>query len=147
MLEFQTSSEAETKTLAAKLAKALKPGDCVAFFATLGMGKSVFCRTIIQTLMPEVSNVPSPTFTLVQTYDNEETEIWHFDLYRLEEPEEVFELGIDEALQNSITLIEWPQNMGTYLPSGAIKIYITPGENPDDRLIKIESDKKLLINP
>lgn len=147
MLEFHTSSEDETKALATKLAKALKPGDCVAFFATLGMGKSVFCRAIIQTLIPETTNVPSPTFTLVQTYTNDENEIWHFDLYRLEEPEEVFELGIDEALQNSITLIEWPQNMGEYLPADAIKIYISLGQTPDERMIRIESNKKLLINP
>lgn len=147
MLEFATSSEAETKALAAKLALALKPGDCLAFFATLGMGKSVFCRAIIQTLIPKVDHVPSPTFTLVQTYDNDKIEIWHFDLYRLEEPEEIFELGMDEALQNAITLIEWPQNMGAFLPQNAVKVTIVAGQSPNERIIKIDTDKKLLINP
>ncbi|MFV0431546.1 MAG: tRNA (adenosine(37)-N6)-threonylcarbamoyltransferase complex ATPase subunit type 1 TsaE [Alphaproteobacteria bacterium] len=138
-----STSEEQTIEIASEFAKTLQKGDCVAFFATLGMGKSVFCRSIIQSLMTEIEHVPSPTFTLVQTYQNNQTEIWHFDLYRLEEPEEVFELGLEEALNNAISLIEWPQNMGSFLPQNAIKIYIESGDKPNERIIKINSNKDL----
>ncbi len=143
MVTFTSRSEEQTKQIATQIAPYLQKGDCLAFFATLGMGKSVFCRAIIQAIMPEVTNVPSPTFTLVQTYSNDATEIWHFDLYRLEDPEEIFELGLDEALENAISLIEWPQNMGEFLPKNAIKVTIDAGNTPNERVILIDSHKKL----
>lgn len=139
MLKLTTHSEAETAQLARLFASFLKTGDCVAFFATLGMGKSVFCRHIIQSLNPHITHVPSPTFTLVQTYETSLGDIWHFDLYRLENPEDVFELGLDEALSSAISLIEWPQNMGELLPTDAIEIHISPRDEENSRLIEIKN--------
>ena len=94
-------------------------------FGTLGMGKSVFARAFVQKLCGK-TEVPSPTFTLVQMYDAPDFEIYHFDLYRLKSAEEIFELGIEEAMYEGVCLIEWPEKMGGYLPRKAIKINITP---------------------
>lgn len=144
MLKLITHSEAETAQLARLLASSLKSGDCVAFFATLGMGKSVFCRHIIQSLNPKISHVPSPTFTLVQIYETPKADIWHFDLYRLENPEEVYELGIEEALSSAISLIEWPQNMGSFLPDDAIEVHISAADKENSRHIQIKNSALLL---
>ena len=92
------------------------------------MGKSVFARAFIQKLCGK-TDVPSPTFTLVQMYDAPNFEVYHFDLYRLKSPEEIFELGIEEAMYEGVCLIEWPEKMGGYLPQKAVKIEITPYEN------------------
>ena len=92
------------------------------------MGKSVFARAFIQALTG-AEEVPSPTFTLLQTYDAPEFEIYHYDLYRLKSPEEVFELNIEEAIYGGVCLIEWPEKMGGYLPRQALKINIAPENN------------------
>ncbi len=91
------------------------------------MGKSVFSRAFIQHFLGNV-DVPSPTFTLLQTYEAPDYEIYHFDLYRLKDPEEIFELGMEEAMYNGVCLIEWPEKMGGYLPKRAITVKITPQE-------------------
>ncbi len=139
MFKLTTHSEEETAQLAHILAASLKVGNCVAFFATLGMGKSVFCRHIIQFLNPEIKHVPSPTFTLVQIYETSKANIWHFDLYRLNEPQEIYELGFEEALSSAISLIEWPQNMGPLLPDNAIEIHIASSHDENSREIHIKN--------
>ncbi len=103
------------------------------------MGKSFFCRHIIQSLNPQVTHVPSPTFTLVQTYETPKGEIWHCDLYRLSHQEEIIELGLEEALSTAITLIEWPEKMGDFLPSNAIKIEIKQAAHENGREITIHT--------
>ena len=125
MTSFRVSNEKQTAALAKALCPLLKKGDIVALFGTLGVGKTAFTRALIQSVTPE-EEVPSPTFTLVQTYDLGETPLFHFDLYRLEDPEEVYELGIEEAFSNGISLIEWPEKMGKLLPvSKILKVEIT----------------------
>ena len=90
-------TEEDTAEIGRKLASIARRGDCFALYGTLGMGKSVLCRAFIRSLA-DAGEVPSPTFTLVQSYPAEEFEIYHFDRYRLKSPEEIFELGMEEAL-------------------------------------------------
>ena len=111
-----SESEDSTVDFAKKCARQAKPGDIFTLHGTLGMGKSVFSRGFIRELMKENVDVPSPTFTLVQTYETSQGTIWHFDLYRIEDPEEIYEIGWEEALDNGICLIEWPERLGNLMP-------------------------------
>ena len=111
----------ETRAWAREFAKTLRAPVCVALHGDLGMGKSEIARTIIQTLRGADTVVPSPTFTIVQNYDG----ISHFDLYRIEDPSELTEIGLPYAVQNDITLIEWPQIASDILPADTIHIYLT----------------------
>src|SRR6056297_2376404 len=104
-----------TDRLAALLAPLLVAGDVVLLSGPIGAGKTHFARALIQTRLAaqgRMEDIPSPTFTLVQTYDDEEVEIWHADLYRLTSADDVIELGLDEAFETAITLIEWPDRLG-----------------------------------
>lgn len=116
-------SEEKTIILAKKIAHIAKKRDIFALCGTLGVGKSVFSRAFIQELTG-VKDVPSPTFTLLQIYPYQDIEIYHFDLYRLEKPEEILELGIEDAFYNGISLIEWPQNAKEFLPQDVFWIDI-----------------------
>ena len=124
-LEFHSDSEEETRKLGADVAMALLPGDMLGLTGDLGVGKSVFCRSIIQHLAgnPELE-VASPTYTLCNSYDTTPP-IAHFDLYRVGEVEEVNELGIDEALEVGCALVEWPENGFETRPVTAIQVSIT----------------------
>lgn len=109
--------EAATEALGAALAARLKPGDVVGLKGDLGAGKTTLARAIIRAAAddPELI-VPSPTFTLVEVYETPRGTYWHFDLYRLETPEQVYELGWEEALAGGIVLIEWAERLGPLLP-------------------------------
>ncbi len=133
---FISKSEKDTKKLAETLAQKAKRGDVFALFGTLGMGKSVFARAFIQKLT-DAKEVPSPTFTLVQQYEASDFEIYHFDLYRLKSPDEVFELGFEEAVYEGVCLIEWPEQAGNWLPRDIFKIEITSNKN--ERIFKISA--------
>ncbi len=125
-----TTSEQDTAALGATFAKTLNHGDIVLLTGDLGAGKSVFCRAIVRTLMeqPEL-DVPSPTFTLVQTYDTAAAPIWHFDLYRLKDAEEIYEIGWEDALSGGVVLVEWPDRLGGYAPQKSIHVNIAIAEN------------------
>src|SRR5690606_16145374 len=102
--------ERATGQLAEDLAAALAPGDCLALSGDLGAGKSTLARALIRALANDPAlEVPSPTFTLVQTYALPRFSVSHFDLYRLEDPEEIDELGLDELMEAGAALIEWPE--------------------------------------
>lgn len=131
---FITNSEQETIKLAERFATLTENKDVFALYGTLGVGKSVFSRAFIQKLT-QAEEVPSPTFTLVQSYSYGNTEIYHFDLYRLKSPEEVFELGFEEAVYGGISLIEWPEKAGYLLPKDVFKVNIT-AQN-DQRIFEI----------
>lgn len=122
---FVSHSEQQTAALAEQFAQIASQGDVFALYGTLGMGKSVFARAFIQKLSG-AEEVPSPTFTLVQGYSAPAFEIYHFDLYRLKSPDEVFELGFEEAVYSGVSLIEWPEKAGSWLPKNLFKIEITP---------------------
>lgn len=111
-----------THEWAREFAKTLHAPVTVALHGDLGMGKSEIARTIIRTLRGENTVVPSPTFTLVQNYDG----ISHFDLYRITDASELEEIGLQYAMQNDITLIEWPDVANGLLPANTIHIYISP---------------------
>ena len=111
----------ETRSWARKFAKTLHAPVTVALHGDLGMGKSEIAREIIKTLRGENTVVPSPTFTLVQNYDG----ISHFDLYRIVDASELEEIGLQYAIDNDITLIEWPDVAKDMLPENTIHIYIS----------------------
>lgn len=104
--------EAATLRLGAELAPCLRVGDVVYLRGDLGMGKSSLARGLIRALTSPDQDVPSPTFTLMQIYATPDFDILHLDLYRLTDPEEAYELGLDELLPRSVLLIEWPDRLG-----------------------------------
>ncbi|WP_108483769.1 tRNA (adenosine(37)-N6)-threonylcarbamoyltransferase complex ATPase subunit type 1 TsaE [Oceaniglobus ichthyenteri] len=117
--------------LAQHLAPAFAPGDVILLDGDIGAGKTHFARNLIQALQgPEFAeDVPSPTFTLVQTYDTPMGEVWHADLYRLGDVSDVFELGMDEAFETALCLIEWPDRLGPAAPDTALTLRLaTRGE-------------------
>ena len=123
-----------TARLAAALAPLLRAGDVVALEGELGAGKTAFARALIRALTGRDEEAPSPTFTLVQTYEAADFDIWHFDLYRLEKPEDAFELGIEDAMAEGLTLIEWPDRLGPYLPRGRLTVAIAYGAGETERV-------------
>tara|TARA_B100000287_G_scaffold97123_1_gene89139 strand:+ start:59 stop:523 length:465 start_codon:yes stop_codon:yes gene_type:complete len=125
----------ETKALALRIRENLQNGDIVLLKGEIGAGKSHFARSLIQAAMDKVEDVPSPTFTLVQTYDTLVGYIWHADLYRLSDQSEIFELGLIDAFGNNIVLIEWPDRLGYLEPQDALTI----------ELVILENDKREVI--
>lgn len=114
------ATEADTAALGERLARAARAGDCILLEGPIGAGKSCLARAFIRALCGPAEEVPSPTFTLIQTYEADGTEIWHADLYRLTHPDEVWELGLDEAFTKAICLVEWPDRLGKHRPGGAL---------------------------
>ena len=125
MKEYLLKNVEETRAWARDFAKTLHAPQTVALHGDLGMGKSEIAREIIKTLRGENTVVPSPTFTLVQSYDG----ISHFDLYRISDVSELEEIGLPYAIDNDITLIEWPEIAMDKLPQNTIHIYITQNGN------------------
>jgi tRNA threonylcarbamoyladenosine biosynthesis protein TsaE len=115
---------AATAAFGRRLALALRRGDVVALKGGLGVGKTTLARAIVAGLSPDSDDVPSPTFTLVQTYpvalSDGPAELWHFDLYRLDRPDQVYELGIEDALAEGVSLIEWPELATGLLPKESL---------------------------
>ncbi len=114
---------AATTALARRLAPLLRVGDVIALYGDLGAGKTTFVRALINALMPRETEVPSPTYTIVQTYAGPDFPIYHFDLYRLDDPAEVLELGWQDT-QDGLTLIEWPVRAGRYLPKWRLDLIL-----------------------
>ena len=119
---FHRSLPLETDTIAfaTMLAPLLVPGDTLLLEGPIGAGKSAFARALIRARLDRMEDVPSPTFTLVQTYEHADGDIWHCDLYRLTHPDEALELGLDEAFATAICLIEWPDRLGSNAPDDAL---------------------------
>jgi tRNA threonylcarbamoyladenosine biosynthesis protein TsaE len=133
-LIIDLDGEDATAALAFCVGALLRPGDMVALRGDLGAGKTAFARALIQSLGDPDDEVPSPTFTLVQTYETPAGSIWHFDLYRLSGPDEVIELGWDEVRADGIALVEWPDRLGSLLPADRLDIAISfGGAGPDAR--------------
>ena len=120
-----TKNIEETRDFARNFARELRAPITIALHGDLGVGKSEIARTIIQTLCGSDTVVPSPTFTLVQTYSFDKGKISHFDLYRISDAAELVEIGMDYAIQNDITIIEWPDIAKDMLPKNTIHIYIS----------------------
>lgn len=123
------------EALGAALASTLRPGDVLALSGELGAGKTTLARGILRGL-GLAGEAPSPTFTLVQTYEPPETRlpVWHCDLYRLDDPEEAVELGLDEARAEAVLLIEWPERLGAFLPADALRLTLSGAGTPERSL-------------
>jgi tRNA threonylcarbamoyl adenosine modification protein YjeE len=126
-----------TARLARALAPRLRPGDTLALAGGLGAGKSLFARALIAARLEALGraeDIPSPTYTLVQTYDLEDAQLWHADLYRFGSPDEAAELGLDEAFDHAICLIEWPDRLGPALPDRRLTLDLAFAPAEDARL-------------
>lgn len=121
-VSFDLETEDATRTFAGKLASIAEPGDVFLLSGPIGAGKSFFSRAFIRARTQTTEDIPSPTFTIVQTYPHEAGDIWHCDLYRLTSPDEVIELGLDDAFEDSICLIEWPDRLGSLTPPCAMPL-------------------------
>jgi tRNA threonylcarbamoyl adenosine modification protein YjeE len=130
------TSEAETEALGRGLARLIKGGDMITLAGVLGAGKTVLARAIIRHFLPG-EEVPSPTFTLVQTYETPRFPIWHVDLYRVKALSEVRELGLDDVADRGVLLIEWPDRMAALLPADRLDIVFEGGDAGDERSVKI----------
>ncbi|MCA8932800.1 MAG: tRNA (adenosine(37)-N6)-threonylcarbamoyltransferase complex ATPase subunit type 1 TsaE [Rhodospirillaceae bacterium] len=127
------ADEAATCALGARLVPALRPGDVVLLAGGLGTGKTTLARAGIQAALGGPAEVPSPTFTLVQTYDLPAGTLWHFDLYRLGDPAEVLELGFEDAVADGMVLVEWPDRLGPLLPARHILLDLRAEPGSDRR--------------
>ena len=115
----------ETNALGALVAAYLQAGDVLLLKGTLGAGKTTFARSVIKATTG-AAEAPSPTFTLVEIYEGTALTLWHFDLYRLEDPAEIWELGIEDALIDGVSLIEWPEKGPPIFPQSALVISLSP---------------------
>lgn len=133
MTRMISYAEADTITIAQDLASTLKPDDVVFLRGDLGVGKTVFARALIRALCGDDGiEVVSPTFTLVQIYDGMAGPIHHYDLYRIEDAEEIFAIGWEDSLGAALTIVEWPDRLGAYMPRSYLDIEITNVENESD---------------
>jgi tRNA threonylcarbamoyl adenosine modification protein YjeE len=133
--------ESATERLGASLAGHLRPRDVVALQGGLGVGKTTLARAMLRAAAGDPTLVvPSPTFTLVEVYELPRGVFWHFDLYRLEEPEQVFELGWEEARAGGIVLVEWAERLGALLPVD--RLAVTLAIEGDGRRAEIEGESR-----
>jgi tRNA threonylcarbamoyladenosine biosynthesis protein TsaE len=147
-LTLRLADAAATAALAARIAAIARAGDVIALAGDLGSGKTTFARAFVRARGRADEEVPSPTFTLVQTYEGEHdggagaAPVWHFDLYRLGAPEDAIELDIDEAFSEAISLIEWPDRLGHLLPARRLLLTMAFDALAADsvRLVTLEGD-------
>lgn len=128
-IQLTLADEASTVRLAEAIAPHLRPGHVVGLVGDLGAGKSVFARAMISVRLRALGRpeeIPSPTYTLVQTYDVGSADIWHADLYRLGDMDELAEIGLEAAFGTAICVVEWADRLGPRLPSGALALTLRP---------------------
>ena len=115
-----------TLALGRRLGERIGVGDVVCLSGNLGAGKTTLARGAIEAWTGFFDEVPSPTYTLVQTYEGERGELWHVDLYRLKQPDDAWELGLEDAFAEAACLIEWPERLGGQLPPNRLDITLKP---------------------
>ena len=123
MVEIELKDEAETRALGSALAGVLQRGDFVALYGGLGAGKTTLSRGLIQALIGAAIEVPSPTYMLVQTYEAHDFQLWHFDLYRIEDAAALTELGWEETA-DGVALVEWPERAAGQLPKWRLDVWL-----------------------
>lgn len=133
------ATEHDTSDLGRWLAARLGAGDCLLLHGAIGAGKSHLARAFIQARLGRAEDVPSPTFTLVQTYQAD-VEIWHADLYRLSHPDEAAELGLEDAFSQAICLIEWPERLGNLMPADALHLHLS--QQGGGRLARLDASNR-----
>ncbi|MEQ8814724.1 MAG: tRNA (adenosine(37)-N6)-threonylcarbamoyltransferase complex ATPase subunit type 1 TsaE [Thalassobaculum sp.] len=124
---------AATERLAGKVAALARPGEAVLLSGPLGAGKSAFARAFVRAWLGDpAAEVPSPTFTLVQPYDGPRGSVWHCDLYRLGDPDELAELGIEQGLAEAVLLVEWPDRLGPWVPVDRLELALEMCQQAED---------------
>jgi len=136
-LSLSLVDERATAALAARLAGLARRGDVIALQGPLGSGKTSFARAFIRARFGAPQDVTSPTFTLVEIYSGDGPPVWHFDLFRLAAPEDAWELGIEDAFSDGISLIEWPERLGTLLPKEHLAIALAFGASSAARTARL----------
>lgn len=131
----------QLESIAIDFIASLKIGDVVYMEGDLGAGKTTFVRAAIESLLVNKEPIPSPTFTLVQTYETFQFPIWHYDLYRIADPEEVLELGMEEAFEKGVTFIEWPERMADIYTPKHHTIQLQVANDETQRLLSIMYSK------
>lgn len=138
---LRTVDEAGLTRIAELIALKVRAGDLITLTGDLGAGKTTFARALIRaTLDDPAAEVPSPTFTLVQSYPTPRIEIAHFDLYRLNSPDELDEIGFDEAVTGGVALVEWPERARDRLHGNRLDIKLTAGDTADTRTVALTAD-------
>lgn len=137
-IEFKMTSLCDTQALAEEISSILQAGDTLALEGDLGAGKSAFARALIRAYRSDpTTEVPSPTFTIVQSYEaHGKPDIWHADLYRLSDPEELYELGLEEVRDDCVVVVEWPDRLDKAWREEALtlKFEILPGADDMEEL-------------
>ncbi len=145
-IRLDLPDEAATRALAVRLAASARAGDVIGLKGPLGAGKTTFARAFVIARAAlsgvDVQDVPSPTFTLVQSYDfpgdpELSPTVFHIDLYRIENSGETVELGLDDAFASGICLIEWPERLGDLLPRSRIELTLAPGAGENERVAEL----------
>ena len=124
--DIALTDAAATQAFGRRLGVRLGQGDVVCLSGNLGAGKTTLARGVIEAWTGEAEEAPSPTYTLVQTYEGERGELWHVDLYRLKRSQEAWELGLEDAFATAATLIEWPERLEGHLPHDRLDIALAP---------------------
>lgn len=122
VVEFGQLDEKAMKSLAQSIGKTVSPGNVILLHGQVGAGKTTFARALVSSILLEPEDIPSPTFTLVQTYDTSRGPLWHCDLYRIGSTSEIEELGLLEAFETAICLVEWPDILGDMTPESALSL-------------------------
>jgi tRNA threonylcarbamoyladenosine biosynthesis protein TsaE len=125
-VDFFLQDETATTSFGRWLGPALRAGDTVLLSGQIGAGKTHLVRALLQARLGAETEVPSPTFTLVQPYDDKGLTILHADLYRIQHPDEVLELGLEEAMEHGVALVEWPERLGAFRPHNALDLVLSP---------------------
>lgn len=136
-IEMDLPDEAATAAIARSLAGPARPGDVFTLTGALGTGKTVFARAFIRARGGASEEVPSPTFTLVQVYELPGGTVYHFDLFRIADAAEVFELGMEEAFAGGISLIEWPHGLDGVLPADRVDVALCFARTPEARRVRL----------
>ena len=142
MLRLTLQTASAPADVAGVLARIARPRDVIGLGGKLGTGKTAFARAFINARAEQAGHgpmeVPSPTYTLVQSYDIGGTEIFHFDLYRLDSAHDALELGIEDALADGMVLIEWPERLGPLVPGRTLHMTFTQGANAGARQLEMD---------
>lgn len=128
-MRFQLATTAATEKLGARLAAMLRAGDAVCLWGDLGTGKTTFARGAVLAMVPDAQDVTSPTYNLMHVWEGADFAIWHADLYRLEQLQDIEELGLLDAFEDTVSLIEWPDRMGGYAPENRLDVMFTRNGN------------------
>ena len=142
-MEYISNSAQETEALGERLAARLRPGDVIAYTGDLGAGKTAFTRGLARGL-GVADRVTSPTFTIVNEYEGGRLPLFHFDLYRMNSPEELFDIGWEDYLaRGGVCAVEWSENVDDALDEDAIRVDIRRGAQDDQRVISVTNGPDL----